>query len=772
MRLISNEAGIMGEAIKGNLSLDDANQQIVAAQQQYDKSLAAIKGKYEEVGVAKYKSLYDTNPLQERQNVLLAQTKTIVSDLAKDFNALGDESELVSQAIEKVGGTLDFAEPKKAIELITQTIENLRNEAKLTETEIAQGLNKSFDKISDNKLAIMLREVNKELENGKLSVNNYALQTALLNEQQKRTGEGSVAAANATKSLAEAEVATAEAIAQNVLIIGTEQQKLQASLTVKKEQLEVAQKNIALIIEERNALQQKYDADLKEQGGINNLSEGKKKEFEARKLAIDAKNEEIKQSLQVVDGLSREKAELENLTSNYARYIEVLKRSNQDEQFATELQGTYIDLRLRRAQAEQQLAEAMGDSATAAQKQKEADDLTIASASNVVAQQEKKLGGMKLEYEQTINNALGDGILTQAEQDLIQSKSQAVEQQQANIDTARQELQLTEEEISAKQRLAEANKEASAAQAKAKENAAQLAAQGSFVTGIINGWEKSLGSLSEAALKTFQDYGTSQQKVTAGMTEMEIEIKKLDEAERNALRGHGDYGFVKWANDVALRAIEVKKAFYSQAQAADNFAQRLEAMSEGGKGNLQALIREAEGAKSMMNLLDQTRLDALNAAIEGATQRLQQMRDAAQSALDSAERAYLQQKGDQKALLELEYEKQKLELTKQINDAREAGDQKALANLLKAKELNEKTYLLKKKELNENEKTKTSSSNTNTTTTSPDLTKLAESIDKLANKGFGGGNLTINADVSNLMNEQFIRQKILPTFNKVQNNFR
>lgn len=91
---------------------------------------------------------------------------------------------------------------------------------------------------------------------------------------------------------------------------------------------------------------------------------------------------------------------------------------------------------------------------------------------------------------------------------------------------------------------------------------------------------------------------------------------------------------------------------------------------------------------------------------------------------------------------------------------------------MKAKELTEKTYSLKRKELTESEENKSSNTNTNTTAPSPDLNRLADSIEKLANKQNTSGNITINADVSNLMSETWIRNNLAPKLNKVNGSFR
>lgn len=129
---------------------------------------------------------------------------------------------------------------------------------------------------------------------------------------------------------------------------------------------------------------------------------------------------------------------------------------------------------------------------------------------------------------------------------------------------------------------------------------------------------------------------------------------------------------------------------------------------------------------------------------------MEQLRDASLSALDAAQRALLQEQGKQKELLELDLAQKKLELQRQINEARNAGDQEAIRNLQKALDLEEQTYQIKLKKL------KASESNT-TTTTAPSAPSV--------------GNTTVNynitADVSSLATEDFWRKKVLPISDKI-----
>lgn len=306
------------------------------------------------------------------------------------------------------------------------------------------------------------------------------------------------------------------------------------------------------------------------------------------------------------------------------------------------------------------------------------------------------------------------------------------------------EAEATDKLASAKDREADASKKAEDAE---REHAEQLKAAGDLVTGTLNGWLESLYQLSPAAVKAFEDM--------RGFTRSTMEVEDTATAAKDALDQLGQVplggtGFVRWMNEVAYAALKVKAEFYGQAQAAEDMAARIDQAMASNSGNLGALVREAESARGSFDLLDQARLDNLQQAIDAARGKMEQLRDASLSALDAAQRALLQEQGKQKELLELDLAQKKLELQRQINEARNAGDQEAIRNLQKALDLEEQTYQIKLKKL------KASESNT-TTTTAPSAPSV--------------GNTTVNynitADVSSLATEDFWRKKVLPISDKI-----
>lgn len=559
----------------------------------------------------------------------------------------------------------------------------------------------------------------------------------------------------------ELELKSIELSKEKAITLGDESKYISAAVEEMGKKIDMAQDEAKYSDESADAAERKVKALEKEALRTGDTSEKTKELIENAKREAIEKRSAASAAEQHAKSMENEAWSADNVNKIIDEAIGLIAEKGQKTQEALGTEREQLEL-------DKQLAEAKGDTAAAEEAANKIAENTIATsqakADTLHDQAEAADEAIDKLYEQ----AEADGVVTEAEQagiDAAEKKSKSLHDQ---ADAAQKTADKTKE-------LAEATKEAAEAQARAKERAEQLKAQGEAVTGIYNGWEKSLAGLSKAALDAFQNWGTASQKAAEGLSETDQAIRKLDSSYATAISNLNGGGFVTWANRIALKAIEIERSFYAQATAAESFAERLNTIGDGGKGNLQALVREAENARSTMNLLDQTRLDQLNSAIEQATQKLEAMRESAESALDSAQRALLQEKGDQGKLLELDYEQKKLELQKQIDAAREAGDQQALANLLKAKKLEEDVYNIKKKKLAEETKqNNNTSSNTNTNTggsTGPDLNKLAESINNLANRQ-NTGNITINADVSSLANEQWLKNNLLPKLNKVNNSFR
>lgn len=128
-------------------------------------------------------------------------SKTI-DELIKDYDRLSGTAGLVSSTLSEAGTASTFSKPTEAIDLITAAMDKLRDKSGLLTTDIDEGLKPAFENLTDSQLDKLLGEVNKQMDAGQLSVENYSLRTALANEQQTRLGTSTVALANNAKALA------------------------------------------------------------------------------------------------------------------------------------------------------------------------------------------------------------------------------------------------------------------------------------------------------------------------------------------------------------------------------------------------------------------------------------------------------------------------------------------------------------------------------------------------------------------------------------------
>lgn len=194
-------------------------------------------------------------------------------------------------------------------------------------------------------------------------------------------------------------------------------------------------------------------------GGINNVSAAKRKEFEARQLVVNGKNQEIIQSLQTVTSLDKEAKETENLNSNTQSYIRSLNTLISQEQQRLQGQSRVIDSGIRQAETEARVAEAAGDTEKAIQKQVEADNLRVENYSNKLAQQYLALEVLENERVAMINAALADGTYTEAEQASVKAQEDKIAAQKDAISATESEIEASKSATKATEEHGKANEQ-------------------------------------------------------------------------------------------------------------------------------------------------------------------------------------------------------------------------------------------------------------------------------------------------------------------------
>jgi tape measure domain-containing protein len=284
-----------------------------------------------------------------------------------------------------------------------------------------------------------------------------------------------------------------------------------------------------------------------------------------------------------------------------------------------------------------------------------------------------------------------------------------------------QRKKVTEEskqQKNADQAVAESAQAAAAAVAKAaQEAAAQTQAAGNVITDTFQGWEQRLKSLSDAAYNAFLGERGAVTSIEGTADASKKAQAALDALGRTLSDGLGT-GFVRDLNETAVQAQEVEARFWSQAAAAERLTQQLEVMANGGRVSLFALSEATRGVSGQFNLLDQQRLDNLQSAIDRAKASMDALRQASEDALLAAQEELLQKQGDEAGLLELQHKRQLLELQQQLNEARDAGDQTAIANLEKALAIRQRSYELDQQSIEAKNRSQNSNSGSSSTASS------------------------------------------------------
>lgn len=491
------------------------------------------------------------------------------------------------------------------------------------------------------------------------------------------------------------------------------------------------------------SLENKVAALERERAERGKLSPIQERELELLKLEIPLKRQSA--------DISRERAkQAEQEAFSQGKVIEQIERVIAASERETDANVDVLRAKLESIETEKGLAVVKGDAATASEKQAQADRVSLEIERQLIEGKENASEAARRYLQDLTDLAEQDGIVNEVERQ--------------GIEIARQKVEITEEEeialrksIEAQREKAKADLEQAEAAAKIEERAKQIAAQGEIVSGAINGWIERLKALSPAAVEAFE----KMRGFTRSTVEQSSSADRLDEAMAalgDTMRSLGDTGFAEFLNRMAFSAQRVEVAFLDQAQSAEQLAESLNAMADSGSGNMETMIRSAESAMATFDLLDKTRLDSLQSAIDRARGAMDSLRESSEAALEAAQRALAQQQGDQRAILELDRKRKIAELDQQIEAARAANDQESLSRLQQALELEERTYDLKKKALDE------------------ERSRLKETAGQTgsgdAPKPSGGAtNTTINntflIDPTKLANEEWVKRNVMPTIEKV-----
>jgi tape measure domain-containing protein len=205
-------------------------------------------------------------------------------------------------------------------------------------------------------------------------------------------------------------------------------------------------------------------------------------------------------------------------------------------------------------------------------------------------------------------------------------------------------------------------------------------------------------SAKKAEAGATKDATQSTKEQDAAQTNINVSIGNtisLTESLTDQLAQYGEKGVAAFqamqnaalSFDEQWRALEFGEKLLAdakrQAEATDILIKNLQDASN-GTGNLSEAIQSARAAVSG---LDGQSLDKLQSAIEAAEQRMLALRDAAKSTLSGLQNELDQLNGNDAAILSREEAAKRLDIEKQLDVARAAGDAESMAVLQKSLDL-------------------------------------------------------------------------------------
>ncbi|MCE0759241.1 hypothetical protein LWH94_08480 [Marinobacter sp. G11] len=222
----------------------------------------------------------------------------------------------------------------------------------------------------------------------------------------------------------------------------------------------------------------------------------------------------------------------------------------------------------------------------------------------------------------------------------------------------------------------------------------QAAWGGAFGKAISNAREK-VTALSTAARNLFEMKigGNAFVKEAESAAEaLERAQKRTDELDRSRRRLMSS-SIAAWFADTALAAAEVEEQFWAQAVAMEN----LQGKIESGTMSLDQLNRLSGTAANRFNLLDNTRLNNLESAIDAAKQKLESLTSTADNTLSSLRQRLADIRGDTEEAQRIQYETERQRLQEQLKLAQQAGADEAAADYQQSLDTLEQIYQIEQR---------------------------------------------------------------------------
>lgn len=234
---------------------------------------------------------------------------------------------------------------------------------------------------------------------------------------------------------------------------------------------------------------------------------------------------------------------------------------------------------------------------------------------------------------------------------------------------------------------AQAAKEDEADKARKEKQAVFRDSFSTFFDEVMTAARSPLAELSEKALEAFDalkgissvdiDLDTSTLENTAAS--LAIVNEHLADLEGN-LADQFRGPFARWADETLAASRLIQRQFLEQKQTVQALMQEYEA----GGNDLQDFAGKAKQARQELELLEDSDLQQLDAAIAGAQQRMQELGNSSRATLDSLRDELDRLQGNTEAIERRRLESRQRELQAQMAEAQAAGNEEAVRNLAEA----------------------------------------------------------------------------------------
>ncbi len=733
-------------------------------------NIAEIEAAASKIGLG---SLERANELRVTANELAAKAGELTQSIAKDgedirgaFDRLTSSTDGASAGVQKFADAqqgLKDSSPAAEIQTITRSLSDYKgmadranDAAQKARTEYEAGKISAADYGQE---LLKASEANAELA-AATERQSAAEQTA--SPQRKQTANELLAIAKAADDNAksygdytsalessgtaqaaalQAEIALAKAKGDTVTVAAKTAELAEREATTAA-QVAAAKQAEATEIGKVVTAQQAYLASI---GGGTQLQQKELQVLQLKSIAMQAdaaqseKNAELKElearrSEALAGSLGTLLRQHQDLATEHARDADTSER--------------YYQTQLNEIDGAIRVAKAKGDEADAEKLLREQSELRIAQAEAEAQARAQAAADAQQAVDMKTLELAADGELSKADQQqiadlqsLADAKQAAAQQSADNAQAMREEADAAEASSAAevkgldlftdaKRRNAQMTR-IQAAEEKAR--AAETKAQGDLVTSILSGWEKRLGTLSDASRQAFDNWQFGANRATESVNALDAALKKNEADMRTAFTAYKDYGFVKWSGAVALHALQIERAFLNQKQSADSLVESLNRLGAEGGPSFDGLIRQAETAKTEMTLLDQASLDNLQNEIDAARQRMQALQEetiAAKDRVSELNAEIAREKGDTATAdaldLQLEKQQQLAEVEKNLAQARLENNRELIALYESQRSKLQELYDLKSRNLEkEQQQTKTETTSTTTTSSSGGTTSSA-----------------------------------------------